>query len=294
MIDFFLYLVTFILGLFVGSFLNVVSDRSVRGEGFLKGRSHCDKCGKSLSTAELVPLLSYVSQKGKCKHCRVKLSKYYPISELLTGISFVGVAYYLDIFAQNGDFYKIILFVYMIVMISFYIVLFLTDVKKKLLPDKIIEPAILFSILFLVINLVLTAGIAYYQLSSSQFGKYLLEAGFLNLQLAGIVKNMFVTFASAFVLAGFFWILTQIKDGEAMGRGDIKLAFLIGIVNGFPGNILAIFLGFLFGAVISILLIIVGRKTMKDTVPFGPFLILGSVVALIWGKQLLNWYFGLF
>jgi prepilin signal peptidase PulO-like enzyme (type II secretory pathway) len=108
-----------------------------------------------------------------------------------------------------------------------------------------------------------------------------------------LMSNLY-TVISAFVIGLFFFLLTKIKDGKAMGGGDVKLAFLIGLFNGFPYNVLAIFLGFLFGSVFSLGLILMKRKTVKDTVPFGPFLILGSVVALIWGSQIIDWYINLY
>jgi leader peptidase (prepilin peptidase)/N-methyltransferase len=134
----------------------------------------------------------------------------------------------------------------------------------------------------------------HYQLNSTTFGKYLITTGYWKLQNIAILKSLLSTIVSSLVIGLFFWLLTLIKNGKAMGGGDVKLAFLIGLFNGFPQNILAIFLGFLSGAVISLFLIGIGKKTMKDIIPFGPFLILGSFIALFWGNVLIDFYFGLF
>ena len=118
----------FIAGLFVGSFLNLVSDRVVRGESILFGRSKCENCKKSLAPKDLVPLLSFILVKGKCRYCKTKLSLYYPLAELMTGLLFVGAAYYTQVFSAMSV-PTVVKFVYLLVIGSIYIVLFFTDVK---------------------------------------------------------------------------------------------------------------------------------------------------------------------
>ena len=92
----------------------------------------------------------------------------------------------------------------------------------------------------------------------------------------------------------FFLSLIKITRGMGMGGGDVKLGFLIGLFNGFPVNIIAIFVGFLSGALVSLVLVLLKKRSMKDTIAFGPFLIFGSILSLVFGQQILNWYIGLF
>jgi len=294
MIEIFFYFGLFAGGLFVGSFLNVVADRSVKGGKILFGRSQCDHCKKTLKPIDLVPLLSFAKTGGRCRHCNKKISYWYPVSELLTGLSFAGLAYFLNVFNNTQSALIWILYIYFLVVVSFYIVLFLADLKYRIIPNRIVYPAIIWVALFLIFNLGFTAIVSYNALKGDDFGKYLLEAGYWHSQMIVLLKSALYTLVSAFVIALVFWLLTRIKDGKAMGGGDVKLAFLIGLFNGFPFNILAIFLGFLLGAVFSIGLILLGRKTIKDTVPFGPFLILGSLITLIWGPKIFEWYVDLF
>lgn len=288
------YIGLFIAGLFVGSFLNVVSDRITKKKSILFGRSECDHCHKPLGAKDLIPLLSFIFSKGKCRHCGEKLSFYYPVSELLTGISFAGLAYFINLFANTQNNLIWVLYAYFLIVFSAYIVLFLTDVKFRLIPNRVVIPTIIFVIAFFLFNYGFTAISSYYQLKNDEFGQYLLEAGYWQQQFMLWTRGVLYTVASSVGLMVFFWALTKIKDGKAMGGGDVKLALLIGFVNGYPYNILAIFLGFLSGALYSLVLMALRKKGLKDTVAFGPFLIFGSIVALFFGPIILSWYFNLF
>ncbi len=288
------YFGIFLSGLFIGSFLNVIADRAANGKSVFFGRSSCDSCKKPLKAIDLIPLFSFLSTKGRCRYCKDKLSLWYPVSELLTGFAFVGVAYFLNLFENTANYYVWVVLAYLLVIASAYIVIFLADAKYRLIPNSVVLPAIGIVLLFLVFNNARFMYKSYTGLQETEFGRYLIESGFWANQMLVPLTQLAYTVISSVLIGLFFWALTKIKNGQAMGKGDVKLAFLIGLFNGFPHNILAIFLGFLFGAVYSLGLVALRRKTIKDTVPFGPFLILGSVVALVWGPQLLEWYFGLF
>ena len=288
-----LYILVFISGLFFGSFLNLVSDRILKKEKILFGRSKCEHCKKPLKPTHLIPLLSFIMQKGKCAMCGEKLSWYYPFSEVLTGLAFAGVAYYtsaLTVFSTAS----IISFVFLLVIASAYIILVLTDLKFKIIPNKIVYPAIIFVFLFMIFNAVFYLVSSYLRLKNDTFGVYLLESGYLHSQVFYVLKSLGMVYLSSLLIAGFFALLVKITKGKGMGGGDIKLGLLIGLFNGFPQNIIAIFLGFVIGAFTSLILIMLKIKTMKDTVPFGPFLILGSAIALIWGQELWQLYITLF
>lgn len=295
------YALTFLSGTFFGSFLNLVSDRVVEGRPIFLGRSVCDFCKKPLKAKNLIPLLSFLVQRGKCSFCKKKLSAWYPLSEILTGFAFVFAAYYSQLFIEL-NFYTVLNFLYLLIVLFFYIILFLTDAKYHLLPDKIVYPAIFTVLFFLIFMPALFIKLYYDQLSQNPLGRYFIEAGVINNQIVMVLKDLIFTIGSSFVLAAFFVFLVFITKGRGMGGGDIKLAFLIGLFNGFyfydgsvyPLNVLAILLGFVFGAVISLGLVLIRKKGFKDVIAFGPFLLLGSLVAFVWGQVIIDWYFGLF
>jgi len=291
--NFVFYFAVFVAGAFIGSFLNVVVDRYRTKESIMWGRSHCDSCRTTLVAKDLIPIFSYFSLGGSCRYCGKKFSFYYPLSEFLTGVMFVLVAYYSQVFSGMSAL-SWLFFLFFAVVISIYIVVFLSDLKYRIVPNN----AILFGVIFVTLFIVGTIGYAaissYTKLKNDDFGKYLIESGYWADVYINVLKQAGVRFLSAFGLSLFFAFLIFITKGRGMGWGDVKLAFLIGIVNGFPYNIVAIFLGFLLGAVFSVLLVILKKKTIKDTIPFGPFMVLGSILSQVYGSLLIDWYFNLF
>lgn len=245
----------FIIGLFIGSFLNVLADRLPRGESVVKGRSHCEKCKKNLKWFDLIPLLSFLQLRGKCRYCHTPLSFYYPITELVTGIMFVIT--YLFV-ANNFPFATfhlpfISLFYYLFI-VSSLIVVFFADLKYGIIPDKIILPAVIISFLYLILNT-----------------NYL------------ILSHLF----SAVGACLFFLILFLITKGRGMGFGDVKFAFLMGLILGFPNIIVSLYIAFLTGAIVGIILIVWRKKRIFGTsIPFGPFLVLGTLIAIFYGEIL--------
>lgn len=192
--------------------------------------------------------------------------------------------------------FKFINFIFELIYKIFFIIilaaLFLTDIKKMLIPDRIILPSLL-------IGLILSLGITiykliyfYYSLSNHPLGKYLLPPysnyflrhAFYTAQpiLSGIVM--------ALLIGGFFFSLILITKGRGMGGGDVKLGAFIGLMLGFPQSLLALMLSFILGAFFSIFLIILGKKHFGQVIPFGPFLVLGSLISLFWGPKILDWY----
>lgn len=287
------YLFLFIAGTFFGSFFNLISDRLIKGDKIIFGRSKCDFCKKPLGFKNLIPLLSFIIQRAKCSFCKKKLSFYYPFSELLTGFSFV-VAGYLSNFANVSEFSNFLLFIYYAIIFCFFVIMFLTDLKYCLIPDAVVIPAIIFVFLSNIGLRIYELRALYQRLTVDKFGAYLIKAGYWNNQMIYARKDFIYLVISAVLISLFFLFLVQITKGKGMGLGDVKLGLLIGLINGFPLNIVAIFLGFFIGAIYSTGLMALKKKTLKDTVAFGPFLITGSVIALVYGSNLLNWYINLF
>lgn len=245
----------FILGLFVGSFLNVLVDRLPAGEKIIKGRSHCDKCKRTLRWFDLIPLFSFLQLKGKCRYCHFPLSFYYPIVELTTGVMFVATVFFLGGFTINViTIINIITFIYYLFIISSLIVIFFADLKYGIIPDKIVLSAIFVSSLYLLLN------------PSSL-----------------IINHLF----SAVGACLFFLALFLITRGRGMGFGDVKFAFLMGLVLGFPNIIAALYMAFLTGAIVGCILIIWRKKRIFGTaIPFGPFLVLGTFMAIFFGENI--------
>jgi len=260
----FFSLIVFVLGLMVGSFLNCVIYRLEKEESFLKGRSYCPHCKHILSFEDLIPVLSFIALKRKCRYCQESISWQYPLVELFTGLIFVLVFNFL--FPVFNEFsvssFQLLTFLYYLIISSFLIVIFVYDFKHLLIPDLVIYPAIAISFLY-----------------------RLLEAVRL-----GNFESLTVPLISAFSASLFFSAIVLISRRKWMGVGDISLAFLMGLVLSWPNILVALMISFFTGAIIGIGLILRGKKGLKSEIPFGPFLVLGTFIALFWGERIVDWY----
>jgi len=279
----------FIFGAFTGSFLNLISDRLPVGRKVVFGRSVCDSCKKTLKVKNLIPIFSFLFQKGRCSFCQKKLSFYYPLSELLTGILFM-IAGHLSRFSYEINPDSAFLLFYYIVTFSFFVVMVLTDMKFCLILDSVIIPSIIFVFTSLVLFRILDLSEVYTNLKNDSFGVYLLRTDFFSTRVIMSLKSFGYVVAGAITIALFFQFLIFITKGRGMGDADVKLGLLIGLVNGFPMAFMAVFAGYVLGAIYSVFLMLMKKKTMKDTIPFGPFLILGSILILLFGNQIWIWY----
>ena len=256
----------FVIGCFIGSFLNLVSDRILTESKIIVDRSKCDTCGKPLKPKNLIPILSFIIQKGRCSNCKSKISWYYPFSEVLAGLFFVlsAQATSFNIFEMFEKFSVLSLtgFLFLVIIFSVYEILLLTDLKYLIIPDKIVLPAIGFVALFTICINAFNFFEYKKMLESDDLGKYLIKVGYLNDQFVAIAKQIGVNFLSALLIGLFFFLLVWATKGRGMGGGDIRLSVLLGLVNSFPYNLIAIFLGFFTGAVVSVFLIILKKKTL--------------------------------
>ena len=244
----------FILGLCVGSFLNVLIYRLPRSLP-LTGRSFCPKCKKKISWHDNVPLLSFLLLKGRCRACHSHISVQYPVVELVTGVLFIWVWWWVKGWCGETLNCYIVILLYCYIVASL-VVIFFIDLKHQIIPDQIIYPAVFISFLYQITN---------YQL---------------------LITNYLIT---AFVAAFFFLLLHLLTRGRGMGFGDVKLAFLIGLVLGFPKAILAFYLAFLTGAFVGVILILAGKKKFGQHIAFGPYLAASTIITLFWGEQILKW-----
>lgn len=284
------YLFLFLLGLCVGSFLNVVIDRLSRGES-LNGRSRCENCKRILSWYELVPVLSWVFLRGRCGSCRSKISFYYPSVELLTGLLFTFGTY---LYFPRGLTLSASFF-YLLIIFSILTVIFFTDLKYGIIPDQLVFTGVLVSIvyrLYLSSSKIFTT---YLKLKNDTggLGPYLLKTDYLTVQIRYELNNLLSYLLSAFALALVFWLIVKLTKGRGMGTGDVTLGFLLGLIVGFPGVVLTFFLGFLLGALVSLVLIFLGQKHFGQTIPLGPFLVTAVLITLFFGDRIVTWYINL-
>ena len=236
-------IIFFVLGLVIGSFLNVVIYRLPRGLGFVRGRSFCPKCKHKVNWFDNVPVISFLILKGRCRFCGGKISWRYPLIELLAGALF-----YLS-YLSHLSFLSYLL-------ICGLVVVFFIDLEHQIIPDEIVIPL---SILFLV----------YFLMTNPQL----------------LITNYLITALISFLFLYFIFLLTK---GKGMGFGDVKLAFLMGLVLGFPKIVVAFYLAFLTGAFVGVILILLSRAKLKQKIAFGPFLVFGTIFSLLWGEKIVT------
>lgn len=244
-------LILFFIGLFFGSFLNVAIDRLPKGKSFVTGRSHCESCHHVLIWRDLIPLLSYIVAFGKCRYCKASLSLKYPFFEILTGILFAAAFYFLTLGKNTSQIVSwqfVLSLIYSLYVLCSFLIIFFIDLEHGLIPDKIIFPAIGISLIFLLV--------AHLDIS------YLLAA------------------LGAFL---FFYAIYRLTRKKGMGFGDVKLSILLGLFLGFPKIVIALYIAFLTGAVISLILIIAKKKKFHGgSIPFGPFMAVGAMIAFFY------------
>lgn len=240
-------LLIFVLGLCVGSFLNVLIYRLPH---FLPvtGRSFCPKCQKKISWQDNIPVLSFFLLRGRCRWCHSPIGIQYPLVEFMSGTLFILVFLFL-----SQDLLSII---YYLLFISALIVIFVTDLKYQIIPDEVIFPTIALTIIFQIIN--------------------------HRLELIDVINPI----ASGLGAGLFFLALVLLTRGRGMGVGDVKLVFLMGLLLGFPKIIVAFYLAFLTGAILGVILILLGKKRFGQKIPFAPFLVGATFVSLFWGTAL--------
>jgi leader peptidase (prepilin peptidase)/N-methyltransferase len=261
------FIVFFIIGTVVGSFLNVCIHRLPRGESVIFPPSRCPQCQHKLGALDLIPVLGFFILGGKCRYCKAPISFRYPLVELSTGLLFVGVAAIFPLAEHPLEFFFYLAFSLLLIIIIF------TDLEHEVIPDSLNVVGI---VLGLVFNLL--AGL-FFRGQSTIFP-------FLSALL-----GMFLGYFIFLIIArGGRWLFKK----EAMGEGDLYLAAFLGAWLGWQGVLLAILLAFLSAGVVLVILLALGRVKMGQVVPFGPALAVAGMLALFFGKQILSWYYNWF
>jgi leader peptidase (prepilin peptidase)/N-methyltransferase len=266
----FLYFFVFLFGLLVGSFLNFLIYEIERVEikkekPFFRTRSICPKCGHILGFFDLIPVLSFLLLRGRCRYCSEKISWQYPLVELSTAFLFFALFF---VFLNNPQYLELspsfyLSFLYYLLIICFFIIFFVVDLKHFIIPDTIFFTALFTSILYKIV--------------------IYLNYGFS-------LRELFLSFIPAFL----FFLFVFFSKGTLMGLGDVKLMFLMGLILGWQKTLLSLFFAFLLGAIIGIGLIVAKKKSLKSEIPFGPFLATGTFIAIFLGDIIVNLYKSLF
>lgn len=262
------YLYFFLVGASAGSFLNVLADRLPNNESILS-RSHCDHCRKDIPWYDLVPLVSFFILKGRCRYCKKNLTFLYPLIEFATGVIFVCIAYlqapyligattkipsaWIELMKayppQFAGFAMMISFA----IISTLIVMFIADAKYQIIPD------LMQTVLFICI--------------------IILKIPTRHLIFQNLIEG--------FVVMIPILLLYLITKGHGMGFGDVKLTFIMGFFLGLKPGFLAVYFAFILGALFGTWLLITKRKQLSSKIAFGPFLVIGTIIILFWGTDIM-------
>ena len=245
-----LYIIIYgVLGLIIGSFLNVVIHRLPQGKSVSRPRSHCSSCGHILRPWELIPVVSYLLLKRKCSQCQTDISWRYPGVELLTGVLFI-----VTVLLQPGK--TNVGLIFDLVFVSLLIALTMIDIDTFRLPDVLVG--------------------------------YVIANGLLKMIV--MAEPTFISGIIGALGAGGIFLLIAYFYPEGMGLGDVKLVAALGIYLGYPGVFYGIFIASLLGVILGGINFLRGKKSLKDPIPFGPFLAGGSIIVLL-GKDYFTYLF---
>ncbi|HUQ40458.1 MAG TPA: prepilin peptidase [Acidimicrobiales bacterium] len=244
-----------LFGLVIGSFLNVVIVRLPRKESIVRPRSRCPGCGSQLAARDNVPVVSWLVLRGRCRSCGEPISSRYPLVELLTAAVFVALGARFGLDAALPAF---------LVLGAAGVAISAIDLEHRIVPTRLVYPCLAAALVLLAAAAALDG-----------------EWGHL---MRAVIGAVFARTA--------LWVIHVVQP-RGMGFGDVRLATLLGLLLGWLslGHVaVGLFLGFLAGAVVGSALLLSGRRGRKDALPFAPFLVLGTLLAVLWGSPLLAWY----
>lgn len=276
------YLFVFLFGAAIGSFLNVVIHRLPNEESVIFPNSACPNCGESIKFYDNIPILSWLMLRGQCRNCHEPIAWRYPAVEFLTAFLFVLVYFQIGFSPLTPV---------NLIFVAAIVALIFIDAEHMILPDAITYPMLFGALLVRLIFAMFFgatdfADLKIYPLTSLQ--EYpLWLVSILGAILGGLVGG------GSLWLVGEIW--KRLRGVDAMGLGDVKMMFGVGALLGWQLTLLSIFLGAFSGAIIGIFLISRQKeKDMQTQIPFGIFLGIGSIVALLFGEQIIRWYLQMF
>jgi len=250
-----------LLGLSFGSFINAFVWRYKEQKNFINDRSECINCHHKLSSLDLVPVLSWLFLRARCRYCHQRISIQYPLVEIGVTLIFV-LSYIFWPYSFTHD--QLLLFALWLIIVLNLSILALYDLKWMLLPSKLIYLTYIPVVLMALVN-IMTAN-----------SKLHLTINYLLGLLFG---------------GGIFFIIYQLSKGKWIGGGDVRLGFLLGLIAGsIEKSLLLIFVAAILGSLMSLFLMILGRMKRTNLIPFGPFLIAATIIVQLWGMIIVNWY----
>ena len=276
------YVIAGLFGAIIGSFLNVVIHRVPREESIVFPNSRCPSCGAAIAFYDNIPVLSYVVLGGKCRGCRARISPRYPGVELLTALIFVAVAYH------DG---LTVALPFDLIFVTALIALIFIDAEHMILPNVITYPGMIFALLVRIVIPFLTKTPYFDDVPSLMHGAF---AGLpvWAISIIGAVMGALIGGGSLWLMG---WTWEKLRGVEAMGLGDVKMMFMVGAYVGWRLTILTLFVGVLSGSVIGILWMMrKGERNMQILLPFGIFLGIGAIAAILVGAHIVDWYAGQF
>jgi len=251
-----------LLGLFVGSFLNVCIDRLPQGQSIVHPRSHCAGCNRKLANLDVIPVFSFLWLRGRCRYCQDHIPRRIPIVEAITGLAFSLIYWKFGLGIE---------LVIILIYASLLIVIFVIDLERQLILDKITYPAMVLALVFSFF----WPGVG---------GLTTLKAGPVNL-------SPLVSALAGGALGLAAMALPYVIYRKGMGLGDVKLGALVGLMTGFPLVILTILISWIVGGLTAALLLALKIKQPKDAIPSGTFLAVSAMAILLWGQPIWQWYF---
>jgi leader peptidase (prepilin peptidase) / N-methyltransferase len=253
-----------VFGLCIGSFLNVLIYRLPEGISLVKPGSHCPLCKNKLTVLDLIPLLSFLFLKGKCRYCKSKISVRYPLIELLTGIIFLVL------------YLKLSLCIYFFAaafFMSMLIAVFFIDLEHMIIPDGLVVTSLICGVGLFIANIFYPQNI----FKSAPFWDPLIG-------MVSISSLLFI-----FILVGLYVFKTE----NTFGLGDVKLYLPIGLFLGFKLTLLSFFFAVVLGGIFAAYLLFSGKKEKSSEIPFGPYIVVSVFICMMFGNDLLNWYLGM-
>lgn len=254
----------FLLGLAAGSFANVLIARRRELSSIFTTRSRCPECRTTLSAIELIPLLSYLYLHGRCRSCGKRISLQYPVVELASGLLFLWLASRLTSVSPL----TLSVFLLLLVVALLSVVLATTDLIEHEYPSSLIYLTVMFSLI--------------YGLATSLERTIVGGSPFLALDYRGILLGSLV----GLLVIGGLYLLTRRRG---VGEGDIYLGLSSGMLTGYPGVLLSLAIAFIAGGLIAAFLLFFRRRQIGDSLPFGPFILGGSLLVVVYGERLLTW-----
>lgn len=260
----------FCLGLIFGSFTNVLVDRGQKGKS-LSGFSRCDFCGYRLKWFDNIPVFSFLFLKAKCRKCYKKLSWQYPVVELGMGLLFLFICWQTGFFEGFLSFEKIIDTSFYLITGFLFLAIFLWDLKYMIIPNGLVLGGVIVTLVYY-----------FYQFLVGDCSLLDVHCVFTANLIGGLIVSL------------FFYLMFVFSKGKWIGGGDVKLGFWLGLLVGLQMVYMMLLISYLSGALVGLWLLAKKKKKMNSQLPFGPFLILGTFVTLIWGERMLEWWRGAF